>query len=228
MMKEKKLIIVGAGEFAEIAYEYFTFDSSYEVVAFSVENAFLAQNQFHGLPVVPFEEVETLYDPADHAIFVAVTFIQLNRVRTRLYQAAKAKGYKIASYVSSRAFIWKNVSIGENCFIFENNVIQPFVTLGNNIILWSGNHIGHHSKLDDNSFISSHVVISGCCKIGKNCFLGVNSTLIDHIEIGNDCMIAAGALVISNTRDGNIYKGHPAKAAEKNAFSHFNVDKLQV
>lgn len=40
MKKEKKLVIVGSGEFAEIAYEYFTYDSEYEVVGFAVEKEF--------------------------------------------------------------------------------------------------------------------------------------------------------------------------------------------
>ena len=33
----RKIVIVGDGEFAEIACEYFTHDSPHEVVAFAVE-----------------------------------------------------------------------------------------------------------------------------------------------------------------------------------------------
>ena len=43
--------------------------------------------------------------------------------------------------------------IGENSFIFENNVIQPFVRVGNNCILWSGNHVGHRTVLRDHVFV---------------------------------------------------------------------------
>ena len=39
MERSKKIIIVGTSAFAEIAYEYFQYDSEYEVVAFSVEQA---------------------------------------------------------------------------------------------------------------------------------------------------------------------------------------------
>lgn len=85
----------------------------------------------------------------------------MNRVRTRLYREAKAKEFSIASYVSSKAFVWRNVEIGENCCIFEDNVIQPFVNIGNNVIIWSGNHVGHHSVIKDRCFIASYVVISG-------------------------------------------------------------------
>lgn len=224
-MKEKKekLIIVGAGEFAEIAYEYFTYDSPYQVVAFSVEKDFLEKKELFGLPVVPFEELERLYDPLKHKIFVAVTYTQLNRLRTRLYKEAKRKGFSAVSYASSNAFVWRNVKIGENCFIFENNVVQYHVEIGNNVILWSGNHIGHRTKIKDNCFISSHVVVSGYCKVGENSFLGVNSCIADFTKIAKDCIIGAGAVIIKGTEEGKVYVGNPAKPLEKSSFAAFKV-----
>lgn len=223
--KEEKVVIIGAGEFAEIAYEYFTYDSPYEVAAFSVEKEFIEKKELSGLPVVAFEELEKLYDPLKHKIFVAVTYTQLNRVRTRLYKEAKKKGFSAASYVSSNAFVWRNVKIGENCFIFENNVIQHRVKIGNNVILWSGNHIGHQSVIKDNCYISSHVVISGYCEIGENCFLGVNSCFNDKVKVAKDCVIGSGTVVIKNTEEGKVYVGNPAKPLEKSSFAAFKVQE---
>src|SRR5438309_7650342 len=193
-----RLIVIGDGPFAEIAYEYFTHDSPHTVVTFSVEEAYLKRDRLFDLPVVPFEHIEKTYAPADHAFFAAVTYGQANALRTRLYDAAKRKGYTPASYVSSRAFVWPNCQIGEHCFIFENNVVQPFVKIGRNVILWSGNHIGHHSTIRDHCFISSHVVISGFCEVGEQCFVGVNSTVSNNVAIGNNCVIGAGAVVLGN------------------------------
>lgn len=227
-MKETKdkIIIVGAGEFAEIAYEYFTYDSPYEVVAFSVEKNFIDRNELFGLPVVPFEELENLYDPAKYKVFVAVTYTQLNRIRTRLYKETKKKGFSAVSYVSSRAFVWRNVEIGENCFIFENNVIQYCVKVGNNVIMWSGNHVGHRSAIKDNGFISSHVVVSGYCEVGENSFIGVNSCIADYLKIGKDCIIGAGAVVVKDTEEGKVYVGSPAKPTGKSSFEAFDVKEV--
>lgn len=213
-MKKEKLIIVGDSSFAEIAYEYFTHDSPYKVVAFSVEGNYLKQENMFGLPIVAFEELETHYNPAEHHVFVAVVYTQLNRLRTRLAQQAKHKGFKLASYISPHAFVWRNCKIGEHCFIFENNVIQPFVEIGNNVILWSGNHIGHHSIIKDNCFIASHVVISGHCVIGENCFFGVNNTVGDRVTIGSDCLIGAGAIILKDCANGQVYKGTRTEPAE--------------
>lgn len=218
MQKSKKLIIVGDSAFAEIAYEYFTYDSPYQVVGFSVEKAYLKRDQFFGLPVVAFEEIDKVYDPTTHDVFVATVYTELNRLRKRLYLEAKLKGFGIASYISSQAFVWRNCQIGEHCFIFENNVVQPFVKLGNNVILWSGNHIGHHSIIKDNCFISSHVVISGFVTIGQNCFIGVNSTFSNNINVADDCLIGAGAVVLKDVPEDKVLKGmasEPAGSAKR-------------
>lgn len=202
-----KLIVIGDTAFAEIAYEYFTHDSPHRVVAFSVEEAYLKRERLFDLPVVPFERIERVYDPADHAFFVAATYTQGNALRQRLYEDAKRKGYAAASYISSRAFVWRNCHIGEHCFIFEHNVVQPFVRIGDNVVLWSGNHIGHHSTIDDHCFISSHVVVSGFCEIGQRCFVGVNSTVSNNVAIGRNCTIGAGALVLGNVPDDQVVVG---------------------
>ena len=197
-MAEKPLIIVGNTAFAEIAFEYFTHDSSFTVVAFSVEREWLKEDRLFDLPVVAFEELPQHYDPQEHAIFVAATYTQQNRLRERLLDQAKLLGYIPASYVSSRAFVWRNVELGEHCFIFEDNVIQPFVKLGRNNVLWSGNHIGHHSTIGDHNFLASHIVISGFVEIGNHTFIGVNASLANNLSVGSDCWIGPGVTI---TRD---------------------------
>ncbi len=219
----EKIVIIGDGETAELAYEYFTHDSPHEVVAFSVEREYAKKQELFNLPVVHFEEVEKLYDPAEYKAFVAVSYTQLNRVRARLYLEAKKKGYGFVSYVSSKAFVWHNVEIGENCFIMEQNVLQYAVKVGNNVVLWSGNHIGHQSVIKDNVFISSHVVVSGYCEVGENCFLGVNSCLANNLKVAKDCLIGMGAVVNKETEERKVYRGNPAKPSHVDSFIIFGV-----
>lgn len=208
----KPLVLIGAGEFAQIACEYFEHDSDYDVVAFSVEHQYLTQAELAGRPVVPFETLAETYPPETFEVFVAIPSSQLNRLRTRFYQEAKRQGYRFATYISSRAFVWRNAKVGENTFIFEGNVIQPFVDIGNNCILWSGNHVGHRTVVRDNVFISSHAVISGYCDIGEGSFIGVNSTFNDHVKVAADNVIGSGALVTRDTEPGRVYVGSPARA----------------
>lgn len=218
-----KIVIIGTGETAEIAYEYFTHDSAYKVVGFSVERAYLKQKELHGLPVVALEDIDSYYPPSEFLVFVAVSSTKLNRVRTRLYRQLKERGFRFATYISSRAFVWQNAEIGENCFVFENNTIQPFVKIGNNCVLWSGNHIGHNTIIHDNCFIASHVVISGFCEIGENCFLGVNSTIINNLKVAQDCFIGAGVLIQKNTEEGKVYQIAGAEASKVGSLRLFRI-----
>ena len=224
-MNNKKLIIIGTGEIASNAYEYFKHDSEYEIVAFSENNEFIKKQSFKDLPIIPLEEIENYYNKSSYDIFVALGDGQLNRQRTKIYKYLKNKGYNFANYISSKAFVWKNVEIGENCFILENNTIQPFVKIGNNVTLWSGNHIGHSSVIKDNCFITSHVVISGMCEIGENCFIGVNSCMAANIKISPDCYIAMGSVINKNTIENNIYSGNPAKKMAITAKEYFGVNE---
>ena len=227
-MKNKKLVIVGIGETAEIAYEYFTHDSNYEVVAFSVNKEYIKEPYYLGLPIIEFENLENKYTPNDYEVYVAVSYVKLNRHRAKMYNAVKTKGYKCANYISSKAFVWHNVEIGENVFIFENNVIQHKVKLGNNIILWSGNHIGHQTIIKDHVYISSHCVISGFCEIGEYSFLGVNSTFNDSIIVAKDNVIGSGALIVKNTEPAKLMIGSPAKAAARSSYEAFNVSPEEI
>ncbi len=222
-MKNKKLVIIGTGETAHLAYEYFTFDSDYEVVAFSVNKNYIKEKTFLNLPVVEFENVEKFYPPNEYFVFVALASGKLNRDRMKMYNLTKEKGYKFASYISSKAFVWHNVEIGENCFILEDNTLQPFTKVGNNVVMWSGNHLGHRSEIKDNCFITSHVVICGCSIIEENCFLGVNSTIADYVTIKKDNFIAMGAVVNKKTKENSVYIGNPAKRAEISALEYCGV-----
>lgn len=228
MGKSKKLIIIGTGETADIAFEYFAYDSEYEVIGYSLSEAFIQNKQYNGLPVYPFEKLLNYFTPKEVELYIAISYVKLNRVRKKLFLQAKVMGFTCANYISSKAFVWRNVEMGENNFIFENNVIQHKVKLGNNIILWSGNHIGHQTKIEDHVYISSHCVISGFCTIGEASFIGVNSTFNDNILLGKDNIVGSGALIVKNTENGKLMVGTPAKPALKSSYETFNVNTEEI
>jgi len=212
---KRPLVIFGSGDIAQIAHLYFTTESSYEVVAFTLDAKYIVESEFCGLPVVAFEDVVEQYPPDSFEFFISLGYARLNAVRKAKFLAAKNKGYKLASFISPHATVLNEGRIGENCFIFEDNTIQPFVTIGSNVTLWSGNHIGHHSVIHDHTFIASHVVISGGVEIGEQCFIGVNATLRDHIKIGDRCVVGAGALLLADAAPEGLYIGSATERSQR-------------
>jgi sugar O-acyltransferase (sialic acid O-acetyltransferase NeuD family) len=214
MIMLNKVIIFGLNDFAELAHYYLTTDSEYEVVAFTVNKEYLTTGIFKDLPVVAFEEIEQHYPPTEYLLFTPMVGIKMNTIRKKIYLEGKEKGYTFATYISSKATICHN-EIGKNCFILEDNTLQPFTKIGNNVIMWSGNHIGHHSIVEDHVFFTSHIVLSGHCHVKERAWIGVNATIRDGITIGEGSLIAMGAIITKSTEDGGFYIGAPAKKQEK-------------
>jgi sugar O-acyltransferase (sialic acid O-acetyltransferase NeuD family) len=210
----KDLIIFGAGDIAQLADFYFEREGKFRVKAFVVDDAYKKQSEHCGKPVVASSTMLKTFSPEKYTAFVAISYAEMNKVRERKYLELKKMGYPIATYLSPQATCLTE-HIGENCFILEDNTLQPFCRIGNNVTLWSGNHIGHHSTIGDNTFISSHVVVSGGVKIGKNCFLGVNATLRDHITLGDETMVGAGAIVVKDTAPREVHRAARSEKIEK-------------
>jgi len=209
------LIIFGAGDIARLAHRYFERDSPHRPVAFTVDKEFRKDDTFCGLPLVDFDTVADRYPPSQFSMFVALSYARMNHVRAAKYFRAKELGYTLVSYVSSRCSYLTDEAVGDNCFILEDNTVQPFVRIGNNVTLWSGNHIGHDSVIEDHCFVTSHVVISGNVRIGSYCFLGVNATLRNSIVLAPETLVGAGAAVMKNTQPKGVYLGPRADLFEK-------------
>ena len=211
-----RLVIFGAGDIARLAHHYFTHDSPHEVAGFAVDSAFRKSDEFLGLPLVDAEEATTRFPPAEYDMFVALSYAKMNGLRAEKYAAMKAAGYRLVSYVSSRCSYLTSPP-GDNCFILEDNTVQPFVTIGNDVTLWSGNHIGHDSAIEDHCFITSHVVVSGNVRVGTRSFIGVNATLRNSITIGPQTLIGAGAIIMKDTKAKEVYLPERAKLFQKSS-----------
>ena len=212
-----RLVIFGTGDVARLAHFYFRTDSPHEVEAFVVDAAYKQADTFGGLPLCAFEELAARYPPSEFDAFVAIGYTRMNALRKTKYQAMKDAGYRCVSYVSSRCTYLSTTPPGDNCFILEDNTVQPFVTIGNNVTLWSGNHIGHDSVIEDDCFITSQVVVSGHVRVGARSFLGVNATLRNAITIAPETLVAAGAVLMTSTRLKGVYIPERARRFSKSS-----------
>jgi len=157
----KKVVIFGAGTLARIVYVYLSKDTNYEVAAFTVNIEYLGEGKLLGLDVVPYERIEETYPPDRFSMLVAIGYKRVNKARAEVYEKCKSKGYEMINSISSQTIHWDYVDIGDNCFIRENTVIQPFAKIGNDVIMGSACLIGHDAIIGDHCYISNHATVCG-------------------------------------------------------------------
>ena len=98
-----RVVVFGVGQFAELAHFYLTHDSPHEVVGVHRRPRLPAANEdFQGLPVVAFEELEDAFPPGDAAFFLPISFKRMNHVRAEQRADREGQGYELISYVSSK------------------------------------------------------------------------------------------------------------------------------
>jgi sugar O-acyltransferase (sialic acid O-acetyltransferase NeuD family) len=219
----ERVVIIGTGETAAVAFEYFRTDSPYEVVAFAAEASYITADTWCGLPVVALEEIAPAYPPTLYQAFVAVSYTQLNRLRRRLYSRVKAAGFACVSYVSSCATVAPTARIGENAYLQEYVALQPRCVVGDNVVLSSGACVGHSAVIGDDCFAGPHATICGLATIGRSAFIGAGSCVADQVGVAEDCIIGAGAVVTKDTARRQVYMGNPARPVARDSFDSFRV-----
>ncbi|MCK6392592.1 acetyltransferase [Zoogloea sp.] len=216
-MSRIPLVVFGNNTFASLAWYCLTHDSPYQVVAFTVDQRFLNADTHEGLPVLPFEDLEASHPPEAAHLIIPLGYHAINSIRRDRYLEGKARGYRFASYVSSRASVWPDLQVGENTLIYEHAIIQPFARIGDNAIIRSAAHISHHCVVGDHAFVAAGVTLGGNVSIGAQSFIGVGAVLRDGLAIAERSFIGAGAVVVSDTEADGVYVGNPAKKAGRSA-----------
>lgn len=206
----RKVVLFGNGQMASVAHTTLTHDSPYEVVAFTADDAHITDRTHDGLPVVPFECVQRFYPPDEFGMHISISFRRVNQLRAEKYEAAKAKGYHLVNYVSSRAVTWPGLVIGDNCWVMDHAVLQPHVTVGSDVYIGPASHVGHHSVVGDHCFLAGHVAVAGFTRIEPYCFLGMGSIVRDGLTVARESVVGAGGVILRNTRPQGVYVAQPA------------------
>jgi sugar O-acyltransferase (sialic acid O-acetyltransferase NeuD family) len=214
-----KVVLFGNGRGADVAYRFLSKDTNHEIVGFAVDEKYIRSRELRGLPLVPFEEVEKHYPPEDFRMFILLGYQSMNGLRQKKFEAAKAKGYTLESYVASDIFRVEPVCAGENCFILDNQSISLDVKIGNNVVAWSSNHIGDMSTIADHVWLASHVTIAASVTIEENVFLGVGATVATNVRLGAGSFVGAHALISNDVapRSVHVASGQPIDV-DANAF----------
>lgn len=206
----EKIVVFGVQSLASRAYYYLTYDSPYEVVGFTADAEYIKEDKLFGLPIIPFDIIESLCPPNECKMFLPIGYSKVNKLRAKKYNQAKAKCYKLVNYISSKATTWPDLLIGDNCLVQTNSVIEPFAEIGNDVFLGVNSLVSHNAVVKDHCTIVHHASVLGNTIVEPYCFIGANATIRNNVTIARECVIGAGALILEDTVEKGVYKGNPA------------------
>jgi sugar O-acyltransferase (sialic acid O-acetyltransferase NeuD family) len=207
----KQLVIVGNGQMAELFCSHFSHNTDYRVAGFAVDRAFIKSDRLLGLPVVPFEEVESHFAPGSFDAFVAIGPVKNNTVRAARFLAMRQKGYRFANYISPHAIVSPDASLGENVSLGHLAIVSPWARIGDNVLIGAGSSIGHHCHVHSHAFLPLHVIMAGSVVIGERAFVGVGTTIRDNVSIGEGSVIGAGSAILGDVDADAVYASSAAR-----------------
>lgn len=211
--QRRPVVVFGTGAGANMARRYFESDGAFDIVAYVVDRPFLSDPKFHGCPVVALDQVAAAFPPGQVMAFVPLGATRMSGARLEKFTALRGLGYRFATYVHSSNGTASRATIGENCFILENQSFNFDTAIGDNVVIWSGCQIGDRSRIRDHAFLAAHVVINGDVEIGERAYLGSNCNISNNVRVGPLSFIGANALITKDTAEQSVHVVEPTPSA---------------
>ncbi|MBV8434486.1 MAG: transferase [Candidatus Eremiobacteraeota bacterium] len=223
-----EIVIFGAGKVADVVYHHLRRSDEYSVAAFTCDRPYVPEGgRFRDVPVVAFDEVTHRYPPDRFSMIVALGYHELNALRRAKYEEAKAKGYRLATYVSSAAHAGDWLEAGDNCIVLDGAILEPGTRLGNNVVVWSGVLVGHHTTIDDHAWIAGHATFGGSARLGAGSFVGLGAVVGHEVEIGESSFLGAGVLVTKCCDPKSVFVGANTELFRLDSERFLRISKLR-
>lgn len=206
----KNIILFGTNYSAKMAH-YILEKQGRQVTAFSIHQAYMKEETFLDIPVVPLEFLAEKYNPEETEVHVAIGPSRMNTLREEVCAQVKQLGFSLRSVIHESATLTNAVMEEENVRIGEKAIIQPYCRIGKNVVISAGCLIGHDSVIEDNCFLAAGVITGGGVVIKKNSFIGTGAVLRSLITIGEKTVIGAGVTLLQSSAPGEVFMNTSAQ-----------------
>ena len=198
-----ELVIFGAGDLARWVRALFDQDSAHTPVAFTVHAEYMRERELEGLPVVPFEDLQSSHPPDRFELFAASGYRQTNALRAEVCEQARAAGYRLPNLVAAGANVYGN--LGDNVALGPGAVVMPFATVGSGSIVCVSTTVSHDAVVGDYCYLATDCVLMGRSRVGDRCFIGGGARIRNGVSVGDRSVIGAGALIMKDTAPDSVH-----------------------
>ena len=208
------VVIFGIGDFSRVVSSYIQDCTSWRIAAYTVEEAYITDSVFDGVPIVPFESIEKQYPPAEYEMIIACGYRGMGALKKRVSEIAIEKGYDLPNLIHPSACLGR-VRFGYGNIVQERAIIGPGVEIGSCNVIGPGCNVGHDSTIGDYCTLTGNVMTGGFVRIGDNSFLGISSTVQNQVRIAPYTMVGATCYVSKSTKEGEAYAASSSAKLQK-------------
>jgi len=208
--KKQKLIILGAGLFAQEVADYVSKIEEYELIGF-VEG--IHREKCHetvlDLPVIWIDDISRLHDSC-----MGICAVGTPKRKEFIHQALSL-GLKFVTIIHPGAQVSSTATLGQGTIVSPGAVVAAVTRIGSHVILNRGSLIGHHMEIGDYVTICPGANIAGGSKIGDSSYIGMGAVVIDGISVGNNSIVGAGSVVTKDIPSFVQVLGVPARIVKE-------------
>jgi len=209
----KNLLIVGAGNFGKIVYDYALLCQDYQEI-WSVKG--FLDNDINALENDPnypsvLSSVESYQIQSEDVFVCAFAGVQDRKLYTDLI---KNKNGRFVSVIHPTANINRNANLGEGIFLGAFTTVSVNCNIADHVIIQDHCNIGHDSIVGACSHLYVGCRIGGKNTIGEEAALFTGSILYPKLKIGDRAIVGAGSVVMRNVKPETSVLGNPAKRIE--------------
>lgn len=176
-------------------------------VVFISDNPEHVGQQFHGVPIISFDEFQTISSPRLICVHGSTSSYK-NRLEV-LKKFSNTVNWQ--TVIHPKAIVSRYATIGKNVFIAAGVSIGPNTIIEDHVIILANATIHHDSCIGSGSIICGNTLIAGNVTIGNEVYVGAGVTVKNGIELGSGSLIGMGSNVLSSIGTNEVWYGNPAK-----------------
>ena len=147
MGREKKLLIIGAGQYGYVAKETAEATCLYDKIAFI--------DEFAPIAIGKTKDVGNFLTEYANA-FVA---IGNTNVRLEIIDTLKTLGYRQVTLIHPKAYVSPSAEIAEGCIVEPNAVIHSNTRIGIGCLISAGAVVNHNAVVEDGCHIDCNATV---------------------------------------------------------------------
>lgn len=209
----KNLIIIGAGNFARIVYEYVLLSPDYNLewgIKGFIDPNLDALKDYVNYPKVISSIDDYIMQKDD--LFICSYVNPIDRKNST--DIITSKGGTYINIIHPASNVNRTAVLGVGIIIGAFTTLSVNTKIGDHVIIQDHCNIGHDSSIGDYSHLYVGNIISGINQVGTNVAIYTGSTIYPKLKIGDNSVVGAGSIVMRNVKEGTTVIGNPAKKLE--------------